>query len=276
MDFAVDYNNEQKAIIVFSEKHISSEAVKELFNLALITGKLGKTASGLISLKEKNNSQGLFDMGIESEYYVGRKKFDNEVYLTQVKKIWGVNELPSEANDVYDLLNSSKIKNLFIFGEDPAGCAENKEEMKELLTKSGFRIVQDYFITETAELADLILPASYPFENGGSYSNTQKFVVTFDNEKESKLEKRTFSQLIELMGRFGVKNKFDLSHNITLEIATLLKDGAFSGNGKGYKLIRTTGDNPNRMFNHGCDYLTKRFDDYFEKQFAEFKELIYN
>jgi formate dehydrogenase major subunit len=273
-DFAVDFNNEQRAIIVFSEKHISSETSKELFNLALITGKLGKTASGIISLKEKNNSQGLFDMGIEPEYYVGRKKFDDDVYLAQVRKLWGVHELPETVNDVYDLLKNGKLKNLFIFGEDPVGCAVNKEELINMISKPGFRVVQDYFLTETAEMADLVLPASYPFENGGSYSNTQKFVVTFDSERDSKLEKRTFEQLIEIMSRFRVKNKFDLSHNITMEIATLLRDSAFSENGKGQLLKRTTNDNPNRMFNHGCDYLTKRFDEYFEKQLEQVKESV--
>ena len=70
IDFATDFNNEQKAILVFAEKNITSETAKEIFNLILITGKLGKTSSGLISLKEKNNSQGLFDMGIMSDSYV--------------------------------------------------------------------------------------------------------------------------------------------------------------------------------------------------------------
>jgi formate dehydrogenase major subunit len=275
-EFITDYVNEQKAVIVFSEKHISSETSKELYNLALLTGKLGKTSSGLIALKEKNNSQGLFDMGIEPGYYTGGKKFNDERYLQQVRKIWGVNELPETENDVYSLLNGGKVKNLFIFGEDPVGCAADKDKILKLLQKSGFSVVQDYFLTETGEMADLVLPASYPFESGGSFTNTQKYVLIFESQRESAPEKRTFEQLIELMSRFGVKNKFDLTHNITLEIASLLKDSAFSKNGKSYTLRHTSSDNPDRMFNHGCDYLTKRFDEYFERQFEESKELIVN
>ena len=61
--FAEEFNNEMNAILVFSEKEVSGNTSLEIFNLAMITGKLGKTSNGLISLKEKNNSQGLFDMG---------------------------------------------------------------------------------------------------------------------------------------------------------------------------------------------------------------------
>lgn len=69
--FAEQYNNELNAIIIFLEKEVSSNASFELFNLAMITGKLRKTSNGLISLKEKNNSQGLFDMGIDTRFGVG-------------------------------------------------------------------------------------------------------------------------------------------------------------------------------------------------------------
>ena len=71
IEFAKEYNNQMNAVLVFSEKELSSNACQELFNLALVTGKLGKTSSGLISLKEKNNAQGIFDMGITPEYGVG-------------------------------------------------------------------------------------------------------------------------------------------------------------------------------------------------------------
>ncbi|MEI7483173.1 MAG: FAD-dependent oxidoreductase [Ignavibacteriota bacterium] len=275
IDFATDFNNEPKAILVFAEKNITSETAKEIFNLILLTGKLGKTSSGLISLKEKNNSQGLFDMGIMSDSYVSGKSLNDEKFLEQVKKVWGVHDVSTTSNNVYNLLNESKIKNLFVFGEDPVGCANDKDEVINLLNKSGFKVVQDYFLTETAELADVVLPASFPFESGGSYTNTQKYIVTFDKEYDTKLEKRSFSQLIELMGSFGIKNKFDLTHNITLEIASLLKDSVVS-NGVGYKLAVTEDDAKEKMFRYGCDYLTKRFEEYFEKEMAEAKELIEN
>ncbi len=271
IDFATEFNNDPKAVIVFSEKHITSETAKELLNLVLITGKYGKTSSGLVSLKEKNNSQGLFDMGITPEYNAGHKHVDDAAYNEHVKKIWGIKELPQNYNNVYELLNGGKIKNMFIFGEDPLGCALDKQSVSELLDRTEFRVVMDYFLTDTAQSADLVLPASYPFESGGSYSNTQKFILPFDREKDTKLEMKTFAQMISLMSKFGIKNKLDLTHNITLEIAALLRDNAFASNGAPKQLEFTNGEIKARMFNYGCDYIMKRFEESFEKNIEEAK-----
>lgn len=247
-DFATDYNNEMSAIIVFSEKHISSNASKELFNLALITGKLGKTSSGLISLKEKNNSQGLFDMGISPELRVGGVPFAN-----------------SGDVDLFDSLKTRKIKNIFIFGEDPVGCAVDKNIADELLSGKDFLVVQDYFITDTAKRADLILPTSLPIESGGSYTNTQKYILNFDAALKSKVEKKNVEQLSDLMNAFDIKSNDE--QNITSEIASLLNKKIDVKKDKLYNLVYTKTDNENRMFDYGCDNLTKRFEENFKKEF---------
>lgn len=267
IDFVAEYINEMNSVIIFSEKHISSNAAKELVNLVLITGKHGKTSSGIISLKEKNNSQGLFDMGISPAFGVGGVNITNE-YAEKLCKIWETKNIPDYFNnDQFKLLSEGKIKNLFIFGEDPVGCAVEKEKTIKMLENSEFMVVSDYFMTETAEMADLILPESYHFESGGSYSNTQKYLITFDKQAESKLQKRTYAQLVDLMSKFGVKNKFDLTHNITLEIASLLKLSVRDNNS--YNLILTEEDDFARNYKYGCDYLVKRFEEYFDKSFLE-------
>ncbi len=181
MEFAEGYNLEQKAIIIFSEKHLSSNTVKELYNLAIITGKLGKISSGLIALKEKNNSQGLFDMGITPAYGVGGKDIVNdEEFITKLKKVWNISQIPVSVNeDLFDFISKGNAKNMFIFGEDPVGCAVEKDKVLELFNKTNFKVVQDYFMTETAELADLILPASLPQESGGSYTKYTEIYFTF-------------------------------------------------------------------------------------------------
>ncbi len=247
-DFAADYNNEMNAIIIFSEKHISSNASKELFNLALITGKLGKTSSGLISLKEKNNSQGLFDMGISPELRVG-----------------GIANANSGNVDLYDSLKARKIKNIFIFGEDPVGCAVDKNIADELLSGKDFLVVQDYFITDTAKKADLILPASLPIESGGSFTNSQKYILNFDAALKSKVEKKNVEQLSDLMNAFDIKSNDE--QNITNEIASLLNKKIDVKKDKLYNLVYTKTDNEGRIFDYGCDNLTKRFEENFNKAF---------
>jgi len=267
VDFANDYNNTMNAIIVFSERHISSDAAKEIRNLALITGKLGKTSGGIICLKEKNNSQGLFDMGIMPSSGVGGRSILDPALITEMKKLWIIKKLPENVdNDLYSSIQNNKIKNLFIFGEDPLGCAVDKEKIRNLINKTNFRLVQDFFMTETAETADLILPASFQFESGGSYSNAQKFVVTYDMQREPLIEKRIFGQLTDLMSKFGVINKFDFSHDITMEIAALLKKLPDDVEGTSFNLEYTEKSNCNRMFNYGCDNLIKIFEEYFNSK----------
>ena len=79
-----------------------------------------------------------------------------------------------------DQLESGKLKNILVFGEDPIGCAIDSKEISKWFTNADFIVVQDYFMTETAKTANLILPASFPFESGGSYTNTQKILQKFD------------------------------------------------------------------------------------------------
>jgi hypothetical protein len=109
------------------------------------------------------------------------------------------------------------------------------------------------------------LPASLPQESGGSFTNTQKYILHFDRQIESKVGKKIFEQLIDLMKMFGVKNKLDITNNITIEIASLLND--IKSKEVKSTLQFTESDNQNRIFNYGCDYLVKRFEEEFQTSF---------
>lgn len=227
------YNEEPNAIIIFNEKNISSPGVKEIFNLALLTGKLGKTASGVIALKEKNNAQGLFDMGIYC--------------------------------DCEDCsCDHSKIKNIFIFGEDPVGCSADKKTA-QMLDGADFKVVSDYFMTETAKLADVILPASFPTETGGSFSNTQKRLVTFEAVAEPKAVLFK-DQLISLMEKLGVKAEYASNEDILKE-AVSKNQGGLKDKDDAKFIFETTEDKCDRTgFGHGCDIIVKMADDEFAEK----------
>ncbi|MDR3665347.1 MAG: FAD-dependent oxidoreductase [Ignavibacteriaceae bacterium] len=242
--FVNDYNDEIKAVIVFSEKHLSSNTSQEIFNLAMITGKLGKTASGIISLKEKNNSQGLIDMGISPLLDFG-----------------------GTLNKYGGIITDSKLRNLFIFGEDPMGCAVNKNEIRSLMDQASFRVVSDYFITDTAALADLVLPASLPFEIGGTFTNTQKYILSFLPGMQSKLEKDSCEQLIAIIAALGNRISYKSIPDITAAIATGLQKAKINPPVKKYNFTITDNDDNNRNYKYGCDYLFKYFEDDFLKAF---------
>jgi predicted molibdopterin-dependent oxidoreductase YjgC len=237
IEFANAYNDAMNAILLFSEKEVSSAASIELFNLAMITGKLGKTSNGLVSLKEKNNSQGLFDMGIQGNA------------------------------DLTGLINHGKIRNLFIFGEDPIGCTGDKAGVNKIFEKTGFLMVQDYFMTETAANADLILPASFPVETGGSFTNSQKVIQQFEAALPGKVDMSNIEQLLGLLKIFGVNgqaDKEDILHEIfaSLKINDLPETEIAKNS---MTLNFTVGDDNNRIFNFGCDSVVS----YFEKDFVK-------
>ncbi len=264
--FAKDFNNEQNAVLIFSEKEMSSNVSFELFNLAIITGKLGKTAQGLIALKEKNNSQGVIDMGGCHKIAPGFQPYDDKLVINKLKQKWGVSDIPENINSPYKLLKNGALSNIFIFGEDPLGCAVNPAEVKVWLEKPDFVMVQDYFLTETALQADLILPASLPFEIGGSFTTTQKRIQKFEKQIESALEIDSPQQLSTLLSKLGVPGFTDMEE-VLWEVFSLLPPPVNPEKRK-FSLHHTAHENYNRMFAHGCDIVNKRFDDEFEVSFG--------
>lgn len=253
--FTKQYLNEQRNIIVFAEQNIDGETSQEIKNLALITGKLGKTSCGIISMKEKNNSHGIIDMGAKSYLAVGGDKVEDSI--SKMQNIWNVSDLNSTVHNVETLLEAGIVKNAFIFGEDPIGCAIDKEEIKNELDKVSFVVVQDYFMTETAMQADLILPASLPLESGGTFTNTQKYIQQFDKKFSSKVEKLNLDQLFDMAMLFGVNGLHD-SGDVNLEIIKLLNKEE-----KLLKLTSTEKSLDTTRFNHSCDVVEKMFDEEF-------------
>ncbi len=265
VEFAKKFNNETNAVLVFSEKEMSSNVSFELQNLVIITGKLGKTAQGIVAVKEKNNSQGIMDMGACHKVAPGFQPFDDPQVVDKLRKKWNTPGVPANINSPYKLLMEHKLKNVFVFGEDPLGCALNRPEVTGWFEKVDFVVVQDYFLTNTAKNADLILPASLPFEIGGSFTNTQKHIIKFEKEMEPATEKTSPQQLIDLMEKFGL-NSFSDMEGALWEAFTLFPP-ATNPETRKYKLHFTESDNFNRMFGHGCDIVNKRFDDEFENAF---------
>ena len=261
--FANEYNNQMNAILLFSESELSSNTSFELYNLAMITGKLGKTANGLIALKEKNNSHGITDMGICPKHGVGMQKWDNADFASKVKSVWGINNLPEDIKvRPFEAIETGLFKNVFVFGEDPIGCGLNKDKTDKWFDVD-FLVVQDSFMTETAEKANLILPASFTIENDGSFTNTQKIIQTFEAGLKSKQEQTTLQQLIALNNLF-VKNQLSDSDDVMKEIISLLpiKEGSET-----YYFESTEDDNQNRLFAFGSDSITKMWMEDFKGQF---------
>ncbi len=261
--FAEEYIAEPKAIIIYSEKNISSNTSSEIFNLALLTGKLGKHSFGIISLKEKNNSSGIFDMGICPVQGLGKHSILDEKMQNIMKETWHIDELPTSIDsNMISTINEGKYKNMFIFGEDPIGCSVDKAKTTKWFENSEFIMVQDYFMTETAQHAHLILPASFPVETGGSFTNSQNIIQKFDCQMESKVERKNHEQLKDILAKFGDHTEQSDVTDVMMEVISILQIEKVSK----YKFTFTDNDNINRIFNYGCDSLVKSFENYFDEK----------
>ena len=251
---AAEYNNELNAVVVFSERKVSTATAKEIFNLALLTGKLGKTGSGIIALKEKNNAQGIFDMGVYANI--------SDDIFAKMKAKWPGSKI--DIAEVNSKKEEVKPKNFFIFGEDPIGTATEKDKARAYFPEFDFTVISDYFMTETAEHADLILPASFPIESGGSFSNTQKMIGAFNAEVKPKTVIFT-EQLVNIMKKLGSDVEYGSNEEILTEATEIMGENIEKDDIK-YVLESTEKDNFFRSFENGCDSLVKRFDDEFESK----------
>jgi formate dehydrogenase major subunit len=264
--FADAFNQEMNAVIIFAEKNVTSNTAYEIRNLCMITGKLGKTATGMIALKEKNNSQGLYDMGICGKIGVGTLPITDPKLQERMMSAWETRELSQTPGSTWELMTEGKLKNLFIFGEDPLGCANDKAQVKKWLQTGGFIMVQDYFMTETAEIADLIMPASWLHETGGSYTNTQRFIQVAETAEGMpvKVQQHSVEQLLNILNLFG-KQKVKDVHDVHNEMIGLITEAVPPQT----KFEYTPGDNRRRMFNFGCDSVVKHFVTYFNDRMVQ-------
>lgn len=213
--FADDYDEEQNAVIITSENELSSEAIVELFNLALITGKLGKISNGILLLQENCNSQGLLDMGIYPTRFIGGVFIDNKFVRESVEENWNV-KISDNIKNPLNTLFSGEIKNMFIFNEDPVGLSIDKEDKLKWI-QSEFIVVQDSFMTATAKEADLIIPANFHFETGGSFTNTNRMIQQFEggfNSIKNLSNKYILLDLINLLQDEKIEDTNNIFDNI--------------------------------------------------------------
>jgi formate dehydrogenase alpha subunit len=153
--------------------------VLTLANLAMLTGNLGKKGAGLNPLRGQNNVQGASDMGCVPVFLPGYQKVDNDEARARFEELWQ-QSLPTEpglmATEMPHAIRDGRIKGMWIMGENPALSDPNMTHARESFEKLEFLVVQDIFLTETAELADVVLPAATFAEKNGTFTNTERRV----------------------------------------------------------------------------------------------------
>ena len=148
-------------------------------NLALLTGKIGRESTGIFILGEKNNAQGALDMGLTPRFLPGYADLQDPAERGRFEKAWKMTlpELPGMgALEILQAAEEGKIKGLYLVGENPAVTYPEAARTKKALAALDFLVVQDCFLTETASLAHVVLPAVTFAEKEGTITNVERRV----------------------------------------------------------------------------------------------------
>ncbi len=162
-------------------QHISgTDNVKSLANLAMLTGHLGKAGTGVNPLRGQNNVQGACDMGGLPNVYTAYQPVADLAIAKKMEDAWGVTGLSTKiglkATEMIPKAHSGELKALYIIGENPLVSDADLGHVQKSLKHLDFLVVQDIFLTETAQMADVVLPSACFAEKEGTFSNTERRV----------------------------------------------------------------------------------------------------
>ncbi|MDQ5848351.1 MAG: formate dehydrogenase subunit alpha [Pseudomonadota bacterium] len=150
-----------------------------LIALTLMTGQIGRPGTGLHPLRGQNNVQGASDSGLIPMMYPDYQRVDNPEANKRFESVWGLDLDKKPGLTVVEIMNAAydgKIRGMYIMGENPAMSDPDVEHARAAMAKLEHLVVQDIFLTETAYLADVVLPATAWPEKDGTVTNTDRMV----------------------------------------------------------------------------------------------------
>lgn len=150
-----------------------------LIALALMTGQIGRPGTGLHPLRGQNNVQGASDAGLIPMMLPDYQRVDNAPARERFEQLWGMPLSPEPGLTVVEVMNAidqGDVRGMYIMGENPAMSDPDANHARHALASLEHLVVQDIFLTETAYLADVVLPASAFPEKTGTFTNTDRTV----------------------------------------------------------------------------------------------------
>ncbi len=207
------YGKAEKATIIYAmgiTQHASgTHNVMAVANLAILTGNVGRPGTGVDPLRGQNNVQGACDMGCLPNYYPSYQPVDDPHVQSNFERFWQA-KLPQEVGltvtEMTDAARQGKIKCMYIMGENPVLSDPDGNRVVEALQALEFLVVQDIFLTETAQLAEVVLPAVTFAEKNGTFTNTERRIQlvrkAIDTTSSAKPDWQIIIELAQKMGHF--------------------------------------------------------------------------
>ena len=211
-------------------QHVSgTDNVMTCATLALLCGQIARPGAGVWPMRGQNNVQGNCDVGGMPEFYPGYKRSVDPKTVEFFKAAWNATELPLgpglTSTEMNDAAIEGRLKALYITGEDPIVCDANVRKTRRALESLDFLVVQEIFMTPTAKMADVVLPAAAWAEKSGSYTSMERRVQWIDRAIEPPGEAKEGIWIIcEIARRLGLGEQmaYDNASQVLEEIRRLV------------------------------------------------------
>jgi formate dehydrogenase alpha subunit len=210
-------------------------AVSNVVNLAILTGAAGERGAGIYPLDEKNNSQGMLDMGVCPEYLPGYHTIEH--MAVQFGKAWNCTVPVIPGKNLFQIvegIEKSEIKALYVMGSDLLHFMPDRNRVLKALQKLELLIVQDIFLTESAKLATVVLPAATGAEKSGSFTAVDNRVQCFSRAVAPAGQARTDAEILTKL------------HSLVAPVTTI---AAQSAEELHHEITSLTG-----LYNETCDH----------------------
>jgi formate dehydrogenase major subunit/formate dehydrogenase alpha subunit len=203
-----------------------TDNVKSLANLSMLCGHLGKPGGGVNPLRGQNNVQGACDMGGLPNVFTGYQPVGDLAISKKMADAWGVDELPTKiglkVTEMVPKAHTGELKGFYIIGENPLVSDADLNHAEACFKDLEFLVVQDIFLTETAMLADVVLPSACFAEKEGSFSNTERRVQRVRKAVDPPgLAKDDWWITCEIATRMGFPMQYETSEAIFNELASV-------------------------------------------------------
>lgn len=223
------YAKAERATILYAmgiTQHTSgTDNVLSIANLAMLCGQVGRRSTGVNPLRGQNNVQGACDMGALPNVYPGYQRVDDVSIQKKFEAAWGCTldrTVGITATEMMQAAGTGELKALYIMGENPMITDPDINHVEKVLKHLDFLVVQDIFPTETALIADVILPGVSFAEKTGTFTNTERRVQMVRKAIESTGSRRPdFKIICALSTRLGYKMNYRNQDMIMREIAQL-------------------------------------------------------
>lgn len=223
------YGKASKAAIYYAmgitQSATGTHAVMSVANLAMLSGNVGKSGTGVNPLRGQNNVQGACDLGGLPNTYSGYQKVNLPEVKAKFENAWGTKLSDKPGLTVTEITHEAyhkKLKFLYIMGENPMVSDPNLKHVEDALKNLDFLVVQDIFLNETAALADVVLPAASFAEKEGTFTNTERRIQRIrkavDAPGQAKEDWRIIS---EMMTHMGIETHYNSAAEIMDEIASI-------------------------------------------------------